>query len=123
MGPRLLGTFVGRRVSMRGFIVWDFNGEVWAALRQMGEWIRSGRIKFKEDIVEGIDKAPRAFIGLLRGENFGKLQVKRYGPIPARGRFPPEAPPSAATGRGHRGARVRLANASLFHVKQSDVQY
>ena len=51
------------------------------ALRQMGEWVRSGRIKYKEDIVEGIDKAPRAFIGLLRGENFGKLQVK-LGPEP-----------------------------------------
>ena len=51
------------------------------ALRQMGEWVRSGRVKYKEDIVEGIEKAPRAFIGLLRGENFGKLQVK-LGPDP-----------------------------------------
>jgi len=81
MGPRLLGTFVGRRVSMRGFIVWDFNGKYGPALRQMGEWVRSGRIKFKEDIVEGLDKAPRAFIGMLRGENFGKMQVK-LGPDP-----------------------------------------
>jgi NADPH-dependent curcumin reductase CurA len=45
-------------------------------MRQLGEWVRSGRIKYKEDIIEGIEKAPRAFIGLLRGENFGKLQVK-----------------------------------------------
>jgi NADPH-dependent curcumin reductase CurA len=42
----------------------------------MGEWIRDGRLKYREDIVEGIDKAPRAFIGLLRGENFGKMLVK-----------------------------------------------
>jgi NADPH-dependent curcumin reductase CurA len=43
----------------------------------MGEWLRTGRIKYKEDIVAGsIDTVPRAFIGLLRGENFGKLQVK-----------------------------------------------
>ena len=49
----------------------------------MGEWVRSGRVKYKEDIVEGIDKAPRAFIGLLRGDNFGKLQVK-LGPEPAK---------------------------------------
>ena len=75
-GPRLLGLFVGRRVSMRGFIVSDFANKYAPALRQMGEWVRSGRIKYKEDIVEGIEKAPRAFIGLLRGENFGKLQVK-----------------------------------------------
>ena len=80
-GPRLLGTFVGKRVTVRGFIVWDFNGKYGPALRQMGEWVRSGRVKYKEDIVEGIEKAPRAFIGLLRGDNFGKLQVK-LGPDP-----------------------------------------
>ena len=80
-GPRLMGTFVGKRVTARGFIVWDFNAKYGPALRQMGEWVRAGRIKFREDIVEGIDKAPRAFIGLLRGENFGKLQVK-LGPDP-----------------------------------------
>jgi len=81
LGPRLLGLFVGRRVSMRGFIVWDFNTQYDVAMRQMAEWVRSGRLKYKEDIVEGIEKAPRAFIGLLRGENFGKLQVK-LGPDP-----------------------------------------
>jgi NADPH-dependent curcumin reductase CurA len=45
--------------------------------------VRSGRLKYKEDIVEGIEKAPRAFIGMLRGENFGKMQVK-LGPDPTR---------------------------------------
>ena len=60
-GPRFMGTFVGKRVAARGFIVWDFNQKYGPALRQMGEWVRSGRIKFKEDIVEGLDKAPRAF--------------------------------------------------------------
>ena len=81
MGPRLLGLFVGRRVNLRGFIVSDFAGKWGPAMRQMGEWVRAGIIKYKEDIVEGIEKAPRAFIGLLRGENFGKLQVK-LGPEP-----------------------------------------
>ena len=80
-GPRLLGAFVGKRVTMRGFIVWDFNGKYEPARRQMGEWVRSGRVKYKEDIVEGIENAPRAFVGLLRGDNFGKLQVK-LGPDP-----------------------------------------
>ena len=45
-------------------------------MRQMGEWIKSGTLKYREDVVQGIDKAPRAFIGLLRGENFGKMLVK-----------------------------------------------
>ena len=81
MGPRLMGTFVGKRVSMRGFIVWDFNDRYGPARKQMAEWIKSGKLKYREDIVEGMEKAPRAFIGLLRGENFGKLLVK-LGPEP-----------------------------------------
>jgi NADPH-dependent curcumin reductase CurA len=76
MGPRLLGTFVGKRVRAQGFIVTDFAERYAPARRQMGEWIKSGKLKYREDIVEGIDKAPRAFIGLLRGENFGKMLVK-----------------------------------------------
>src|SRR5262249_27585570 len=87
MGPRLLGLFVGRRVNMRGFIVSDFAGKTAPVMRQMGEWVRSGRLKYKEDILEGLAQAPRAFIGLLRGEYFGKPQVK-VGPDPT-GRCPP----------------------------------
>jgi NADPH-dependent curcumin reductase CurA len=76
-GPRWLYSFVAKRVTARGFIVWDFNMRYGPALQQMGEWVRSGRLKYKEDIVEGgIETVPRAFIGLLRGDNFGKLQVK-----------------------------------------------
>jgi NADPH-dependent curcumin reductase CurA len=76
VGPRLLGTFVGKRVTLRGFIVFDFVERYPIAMRQMGEWIKAGKIKYREDVVQGIDKAPRAFIGLLRGENFGKMLVK-----------------------------------------------
>jgi NADPH-dependent curcumin reductase CurA len=81
MGPRLMGTFVGKRVAMRGFIVTDFAERYAPARRQMGEWVKSGRIKYREDIADGIDKTPRAFIGMLRGENFGK-QLVRLGPEP-----------------------------------------
>ena len=81
MGPRLLWPMVGRRVRMQGFIVSDFAPFFEPARRRMGELVRAGRLKYKEDIVEGIERAPRAFIGLLRGENFGKLQVK-LGPEP-----------------------------------------
>jgi NADPH-dependent curcumin reductase CurA len=76
VGPRLLGTFVGKRVRAQGFIVTDFANRYEPAMRQMAEWIRSGKLKYREDVVQGIDKAPRAFIGLLRGENFGKMLVK-----------------------------------------------
>lgn len=76
MGPRLLGPFVGRRISLRGFIVTDFREQYAPAMARMGAWVRSGQLKYREDIVSGIEKTPRAFIGLLRGENFGKLQVQ-----------------------------------------------
>jgi NADPH-dependent curcumin reductase CurA len=75
-GQRLLGTFVGKRVRAQGFIVTDFADKYVPARRQMGEWVRAGRIKYREDIVDGIAQAPRAFIGMLRGENFGKMLVR-----------------------------------------------
>ena len=81
MGPRLLWPMVGRRVRMQGFIVSDFAPRFEPARQAMGELVRTGKLKFREDIVNGIENAPRAFIGLLRGENFGKLQVK-LGPEP-----------------------------------------
>ena len=81
-GPRLMGSFVGKRVTARGFIVWDFNARYAPALRRMGDWVRSGRLTYREDIVAGIENAPGAFIGMLRGDNFGKTQV-RLGPDPA----------------------------------------
>ena len=68
--------FVGKRVRAQGFIVTDFAERYCPARRQMGEWVRSGRLKYREDVVEGIAEAPRAFIGMLRGENFGKMLVK-----------------------------------------------
>ncbi|MCH8062843.1 MAG: hypothetical protein IH861_10100 [Chloroflexi bacterium] len=42
----------------------------------MARWIREGKVKYREDVVEGLENAPRAFIGLMRGANFGKLLVK-----------------------------------------------
>lgn len=79
MGPRLLGLFVGKRVTMRGFIVFDFVSRYPVALPRMAAWLKSGQIKYREDIVDGIENAAAAFAGLLRGDNFGKMQV-RLGP-------------------------------------------
>lgn len=76
MAPRLPGFFVGRRVTMRGFIVSDFAPKYEPARKLMAGLVRSGALKYREDIVQGLENAPRAFIGLLRGENFGKLQVQ-----------------------------------------------
>ena len=74
--PRLPAFFVGQRVTMRGFIVSDFAAKFEPARRIMGELVRDGRLKYREDIIDGLENASRAFIGLLRGENFGKLQIR-----------------------------------------------
>jgi NADPH-dependent curcumin reductase len=65
-----------KRLHLRGFIVSDFAGKQADFLREMGEWVRSGRIKYREDIVDGLEQAPAAFLGLLQGKNFGKMLVR-----------------------------------------------
>ena len=59
----------------RGFIVSDFSIRYGDFMRDVSAWVREGRIKYREDVVEGLENAPTAIIGLLRGENFGKLLV------------------------------------------------
>ncbi len=75
-GPNL-GPVVRKRLRIQGFIVsdtgWQRYGEFRAAM--LG-WMRDGRMKWREDVVDGLRAAPRAFIGLLKGENFGKLVVR-----------------------------------------------
>ncbi len=74
--PALMRAILVKRLRIQGFIVWDFAKQAPEFLRDAGGWIREGRLKYREDIVEGLENAPRAFIGLLKGENFGKLLVK-----------------------------------------------
>ena len=65
-----------KRLTIRGFIVWDFADQEADFLREVGGWLAAGRIRHREDVVEGLERAPEAFIGLLKGRNFGKLLVK-----------------------------------------------
>lgn len=74
--PGLMRQALTKRLTIRGFIVSDFATDGPAFERDMKQWMREGKIRYREDIVEGLDKAPEAFIGLLRGKNFGKLLVK-----------------------------------------------
>jgi NADPH-dependent curcumin reductase CurA len=67
------------RLTFRGFIVTDFAARHADFLRDMSQWVREGRVKYKEFVTEGLDSAPGAFIGLLKGANFGK-QLVRVGP-------------------------------------------
>ena len=74
--PVLMRAVLTRRLTIRGFIVTDFAARHDDFLRDVSAWLRQGRVKYREDVVEGLEKAPAAMIGLLRGENFGKLLVR-----------------------------------------------
>ncbi|HEY4318530.1 MAG TPA: NADP-dependent oxidoreductase [Herbaspirillum sp.] len=75
--PRLLRTVLTQRITLRGFINYDFEATHYAAFqRDMQTWLDAGRMHYREDIVNGLETAPEAFIGLLQGANFGKLLVQ-----------------------------------------------
>ncbi|MDR0181875.1 NADP-dependent oxidoreductase [Lysobacter arvi] len=74
---QLLATVLARRVRMQGFIILDHYATRFADFRRdMTQWIDEGRIVLVEDVVDGLEQAPEAFIGLLQGRNFGKVVVR-----------------------------------------------
>jgi hypothetical protein len=80
-GPDRLGllarTMLVKRIKMQGFIIFDYYGPRYGEFQgQMSAWLKEGRVKFREDIVDGLENAPQAFIGLLEGRNFGKLVIR-----------------------------------------------
>ena len=74
--PQLMRAVLTNRVLIRGFIVWDFGAKQADFIRDVGQWLRDGRIKYREHRVKGLENAPAALIGLLKGENFGKVVVE-----------------------------------------------
>ncbi len=74
--PVLMRAVLSKRLHLQGFIVWDFAAQEAAFLEEVGGWLREGRIRHREDIIDGLENAPDAFAGLLKGRNFGKLIVK-----------------------------------------------
>jgi NADPH-dependent curcumin reductase len=70
------GTLLINRVLVKGFIISDHLDRLPDFLRDATAWVRDGRLRYKEDVVAGLENAPPAFIGLLEGKNFGKLIVK-----------------------------------------------
>ena len=81
-GPRNLpGVVVVKRLRMEGFIVMDFARDDAKAVRALQAWVAAGQIKVTEDVVDGLENAPAALIGLLAGDNTGKRMV-RVGPDP-----------------------------------------
>lgn len=73
---KVMGLALIRRLTLRGFIVTDHADREMDFLRDVGEWVRDGAVKYREDIAEGLEHAVEAFQGLLTGQNFGKLLVR-----------------------------------------------
>ncbi len=75
------GLLVIKRLRMEGFIVMDFADRDADAERDLMAWVADGRLKVIEDVIDGLENAPRGLIGLLAGENRGK-RIIRVGPDP-----------------------------------------
>ena len=75
-GVRNLASMVGNKVRMQGFIVSDHMDLKPEFMTEMSGWLAAGKIKYREDITQGIENAPAAFIGMLKGENFGKQIIQ-----------------------------------------------
>jgi hypothetical protein len=74
-GPRNMFMVVTKRLRLQGYIISDHGDRFGEFARQATEWVQDGRLQYRETIVEGIENAPSAFLGLLRGQNIGKMLV------------------------------------------------
>lgn len=81
--PLVMRSILIKRLTFRGFIVSDFVEQQTEFKKEMAQWVREGKVKYKEDVVEGLESAVGAFKRLFTGQNFGKLLV-RAGPAPKK---------------------------------------
>ena len=75
-GPRGMALIIGRRLTVRGFIVTDDRDACQEYVRKAGVWLQEGRLRYRETIAEGIESAPQAFVDMLKGGNVGKQIVR-----------------------------------------------
>ena len=75
-GPRKLGGLIGSRATVEGLLVGDYSDRWGEALRRIGSFVADGRLQYRENVIEGFESAPDAFLGLFEGENIGKQLVK-----------------------------------------------
>jgi hypothetical protein len=75
-GVTTLSNMIYNRVTMKGFVVWEFGDLREQFLSDMRKWLAAGQMKYQETILEGIEQAPAALIGLLEGRNSGKMMVR-----------------------------------------------
>jgi NADPH-dependent curcumin reductase CurA len=76
IGERFMGQLIVTRASIHGFLAFDWWHRREEALQRLSEWQRAGKIRFKEDVLDGIERMPEAFLRLLSGKNFGKQIIR-----------------------------------------------
>jgi NADPH-dependent curcumin reductase len=76
MGPRVERHILVKRARMSGFLVFDYYNRYEEAVTRLAEWVRAGRLRYLEDIADGIESAPGAIADLYRGENLGKRLIR-----------------------------------------------
>ncbi len=75
-GPRIERHLLNKSARMQGFLIWDYEHRYNEAVTRLASWIRSGQLRYREEILEGIEQAPDAIAGLYRGENMGKRVIR-----------------------------------------------
>ena len=76
MSFRFIQRVISARIQLKGFIVFDYFSRMAEFHRDMGQWLASGAVKSRETVVDGLEKAPDAFLGLFKGDNVGKMLVR-----------------------------------------------
>lgn len=76
LGPRWLGQLIVKQAKVQGFLVSGFAKRFPEGLKQLAKWLKQGKLKYREDVAQGIEAAPQAFIGMLKGKNEGKQLVQ-----------------------------------------------
>jgi hypothetical protein len=76
LGPRVERHLLVKRARMQGFLVFDYAARYPECLIRLTEWVKAGSIRYREDILDGIEQAPDAIAGLYRGDNLGKCLIR-----------------------------------------------
>ena len=76
LGPRVERALLVKRARIQGFVVLDYLARYDEALRELAGWVRAGKLRYREDILDGIEHAPDAIAGLYRGDNLGKRLIR-----------------------------------------------
>jgi NADPH-dependent curcumin reductase CurA len=76
LGPRVERHLIVKRARMQGFLIFDYAARYPEGLSALTQWVRSGAIRYREEILEGIERAPGSIAGLYRGENLGRRLIR-----------------------------------------------